>query len=318
MRALIVTNMYPNREHPALGVFVRDQVDALRRIEDITVEVFAFAPGSPSAYLQAGARLRARYRHDRFDIVHAHFGLTAWPALAARAGARAVTLHGTDLGHPRSRPITLAALSAYDLVATVSAPLARQVPGWATRKRAVTVLPTGVDLTRFRPIARSEARAALALDPHRPYLLFPADPGRPEKRYGEARRIAGDTPLLTLGGVDPREVPLWINAANAVLVTSEREGFGLAVLEALACDVPVLATPVGIAPEVLSGVPGTHCGPIDDHRGWGEALKPHLSAADPRIHGRRAAERFSADRMAQAVARAWRRISRRDPKLDPA
>ena len=60
-------------------------------------------------------------------------------------------------------------------------------------------------------------------------------------------------PLLTLGAVDPTEVPLWVNAANAVLVPSDREGFGLAVLEALACDVPVLATPVGIAPEVLRG-----------------------------------------------------------------
>ncbi len=51
-------------------------------------------------------------------------------------------------------------------------------------------------------------------------------------------------------------MPLWVNAANAVLVPSEREGFGLAVLEALACDVPVLATPVGIHPEALASVAG--------------------------------------------------------------
>ncbi len=57
--------------------------------------------------------------------------------------------------------------------------------------------------------------------------------------------------LLTLGAVAPERVPLWVNASNAVLVPSEREGFGLAVLEALACDVPVLATPVGVHPEAL-------------------------------------------------------------------
>ena len=50
-----------------------------------------------------------RYRGRRFDIVHAHFGLTAWPALAVRNRARVVTLHGTDLRHPRSRRITRAA-----------------------------------------------------------------------------------------------------------------------------------------------------------------------------------------------------------------
>ena len=58
-------------------------------------------------------------------------------------------------------------------------------------------------------------------------------------------------------------MPLWVNAANAVLVPSEREGFGLAVLEALACDVPVLATPVGITPEALEGIAGTLCAPFD-------------------------------------------------------
>ncbi len=47
-------------------------------------------------------------------------------------------------------------------------------------------------------------------------------------------------------------MPTWMNAANAVLVTSDNEGFGLVAVEALACDVPVLSTPVGIAPFLLA------------------------------------------------------------------
>jgi glycosyltransferase involved in cell wall biosynthesis len=89
-----------------------------------------------------------------------------------------------------------------------------------------------------------------------------------------------------------------------VLVTSEREGFGLAVLEALACDVPVLATPCGIAPEALSGVPGTYCGPFELSR-WRTELAAHLTAADPRVPGRDRAERYSAAAMASRVADAW-------------
>ncbi len=127
MRALIVTNMYPTAERPALGSFVRDQVEALRRITDVDVEVFSFDPGSAGAYARAAAELRHR-RDDRFDIVHSHFGLTAWPALAARGKKRLVTLHGTDLVHPRSRAITLAALRLYDRVAVVSPALAGEVP----------------------------------------------------------------------------------------------------------------------------------------------------------------------------------------------
>ncbi len=304
MRALIVTNMYPSPAQPALGSFVADQVAALRRTGEAEVEVFAFRPAGPRAYPRAARSLRAGYAARRFDIVHAHFGLTTWPALAAHARARVVTLHGTDLAHPRSRAITLAGLRLNDLVGVVSEPLSAKVPGWAAGGR-VAVLPCGVDMHRFRPIPRAQARRALGIPAGGPYLLFPADRERPEKRHDLARAAAGDTPLLTLGQVDPVQVPLWVNAANAVLVPSEREGFGLAVLEALACDVPVLATPVGIAPEALSQVSGTLCAPFDAER-WRTALAPHLRTSDPRISGRARAQAFSSDVMARRVLEAWR------------
>jgi glycosyltransferase involved in cell wall biosynthesis len=310
MRALIVTNMYPSREHPSRGSFVADQVAALRRANAAEVEVFAFAPGGARAYARAATALRRAHARERFDIVHAHFGLTLWPALTARASRRLVTLHGTDLAHPRSRPITLAGLRLQDLVATVSEPLQRELPAWAVPSAKTAVLPAGIDLSRFTPLPRADARAQLGLDPDRPYLLFPADPARPEKRFDRARQLADRTRLLTLGDVEPDHVRLYINAANAVLVPSEREGFGLATLEALACDVPVLATPVGIAPEALAGVRGALCAPFD-RATWTAALELHLRAEDPRIEGRERATRYSTDAMAARVIDAWRALLRR-------
>lgn len=306
MRALVVTNMYPSDGDPALGSFVRDQVEALRGLAGIEVDVFAFAPG-PRGYVRAAWALRRRSRRERVDLVHAHFGLTAWPALAWRGAPRALTLHGTDLRHPRSRRITRAALPLIDLPATVSASLGALVPG-AGRRRRVAVLPCGVSLERFRPLPRAAARERLGLDPDGRYVLFPADPARPAKRHDLALEAAGDARLLTLGRVDPREVPWWVNAANAVVVPSEQEGFGLAVLEALACDVPVLATPVGVHPLALAGIPGAYCGPWD-RDAWRAALQPHLEAADPRVPGRARAELFSARRMAARVAVAWRELA---------
>jgi glycosyltransferase involved in cell wall biosynthesis len=241
-----------------------------------------------------------------FDVIHAHFGLTLWPALALRGAPHAVTLHGTDLVHPRSRAITLAGLRFADLVAPVSEPLAELVPSWAVRGRQ-TILPMGVNTERFHPIDRLEARRALGLDAAGPYLLFPADPSRPEKRFDRARELAGDTRLLTLGHVEPSEVPLWVNAASAVLVPSERESFGLSVLEALACDVPVLATPVGVAPEALSRVAGAYCGPFDQ-AAWRAALAPLLAQPDPRVDGRQRAQAYSVPVMAERVLEAWRSL----------
>ena len=310
VRALVVSNMLPDAAHPERGSFVRDQVTALRSLDGTGRRALRVSPRAGERWharlldLRRGFR-RRRAGNERFDVVHAHFGLTAWPALAVPARVRALTVHGTDLRHPRTRLATRAALPLIDLLAAVSAPLARELPGRAARKRA-QVLPCGVDVERFRPLSRAQARAELGLDAERPYLLFAADPSRPEKRHDRALALARsvEVELLALGSVDPARVPLWINAANAVLVPSDREGFGLAVLEALACDVPVLATPIGIHAEALAGVAGTLCAPFD-LGGWRAALEPYLRASDPRVEGRASAARFSAHRMAERVAAAW-------------
>jgi teichuronic acid biosynthesis glycosyltransferase TuaC len=305
MRALVVTNMYPTPERPPLGSFVRDQVDALRRRGDVEVELFAFGPG-PRALAHAARELRRRYRGRCFDIVHAHFGLTAWPALLARLGPVVVTLHGNDLFVKRSRLATRLALPFTALPAAVSRAFSANLPGAGTRRR-VAVLPVGIDVHRFRPIPRAVARARLGLDPDEPCLLFPHDPARPLKRFDRAREAAAGTRLLTMGGVAPEEVPYWINAANAVIVPSQDEGFGLAVIEALACDVPAFGTPVGIHPVALGGLDGAFCAPWDPAR-WRQALRAPLSQAEPRVDGRSRAELFSADRMAARVVAAWRDV----------
>jgi teichuronic acid biosynthesis glycosyltransferase TuaC len=306
MRALVFTNLYPSAEDPTRGVFVRDQVNALRHIAGLELELFTFSSLGTAGYIEAARRARRRYRGSRFDVVHAHFGLNVWPSLAVEADFHAITLHGTDLVHPRSRVVTAAGLPFMDLVAPVSEPLREKLPRRWVRGR-VEVLPCGVHLGRFRRVDRREARRALGLDEAGPYLLFAADPARLEKRYDRALSVAGDVPLLALKAVDPSQVPLWVNAANAVLVTSERESFGLATLEALACDVPVLATPVGVAPEVLDGVEGTYCGRFEAAV-WRERLRPLLKAEDPRVDGRAAAARYSADRMGERVYAAWQEL----------
>lgn len=305
MIALVVSNMRADERHPERGSFVRDQVAALRALPEIEVELYEFAPGA-RALARAARELGRRYRRERFDVVHSHFGLTAWPALRVRARARGLTLHGTDLSHPRTRLATAAVLAKMDFVAGVSAALVRQIPSRRVSERAL-VLPCGVDLERFRPLPREDARGALGLDREEDLLLFAADPARPEKRYDRAAALADacDARLLTLGGIAPERVPLYVNAADAVLVPSEREGFGLAVLEALACDVPVLATPVGVHPEALAGVAGTLCAEFELER-WRAALAPHLEGQATRIAGRPRAQAFSTHAMAEQVAGAWR------------
>jgi glycosyltransferase involved in cell wall biosynthesis len=307
VRALVVSNMRPDAAHPERGSFVRDQVAALARLEGVDVQLHEFPPGA-AALVRAPLELRRRFGHGRgrLDVVHAHFGLTAGPSLAVPARVHALTVHGTDLSHPRTRLLTAAALPRIDLLAAVSRELVAELPGERARRRA-HVLPCGVDIERFKPIARAAARAELGLDAAGRYLLFPADPARASKRVDRAHELASrvKAALLVLDGVEPARAPLWVNAADAVIVPSEREGFGLAVLEALACEVPVLATPVGVHREALAGVEGTLCAPFDLET-WRAAVEPHLHAGDARVRGRAAAARFSSGEMALRVLAAWR------------
>lgn len=310
MRVLVVTNFEPDPSAPQRGRWVRDQVEEVRA-RGVEVEVFSFPPGR-GEYVPATRRLRALLRRERFDLVHAHYGLPGWCALLAGARPLLVTFHGTDVRHPLVGALSRRLAWRADLVAAVSRALYEPEAGrpGLPAVPGAAVLPCGPDLARFEPIPRAEARRALGLDPAGRYLFFPANPARPEKRHDRAAALAAacGAELLSGGSIEPERMPLWLNAANAVLVTSDYEGFGMAAVEALACGVPVLSTPVGIAPYALAGLPGCLCAPFDV-AAWGAVAGPHLEAADPRVEGASRAASLGAGRMAERAIEAYRDIA---------
>src|SRR4051794_38410063 len=190
MRILVVTNFVPDAGAPQRGRWVRDQIEEIRRGE-IEVEVFSFPPGS-GQYMSATWRLRRLLKQERFDLVHAHYGLPGWCARLAGARPPLVSFHGTDV-----RPW---------LVGPLSHPLARRADPTAAVSRALfepengrpglppvpgsAVLPCGPDLAPFQQLRRGAARQTLGLDPDGRYLFFPANPQRPEKRADRARELA--------------------------------------------------------------------------------------------------------------------------------
>jgi glycosyltransferase involved in cell wall biosynthesis len=205
------------------------------------------------------------------------------------------------------RPITALVARRCAAVVAVSRELAGICPFPTT-----DVIPAGVDLQRFQPMDRAEARRQLGLPAGERFLLFPADPKRPEKRYDRALALASATGLAlrSYQHTPTEDVPLLITAADAVIVTSDREGYGLACMEALACDVPVLSTPVGIAHEVLPGVTGTLLAPFDAEA-WGAHLRTLMADPDPHVDGRQAVAGHSTDAMARRTIALYREVLRR-------
>jgi teichuronic acid biosynthesis glycosyltransferase TuaC len=135
------------------------------------------------------------------------------------------------------------------------------LPGRLDRGR-LWVVPNGVDLARFRPLDKRASRQALGLDADRKHVLFTAAPDRPEKRYALAQAgvslLDGGVALHALSGRSHADVPLWLNAADAVLLTSTYEGSPNVIKEALACDVAVVSTDVGDVRERIAGIDGCY------------------------------------------------------------
>jgi glycosyltransferase involved in cell wall biosynthesis len=271
VKVLVTTVLYPSPAQPARGTFVRTQVEALRSI-GVDMDVLVFEGRSRKLAYPAGVReMRRRLAAGHYDLVHAHYGFVGWASRLQRRLPLVVSFHGSDLLGRMTPAGEISRLSR--LEAQSSETLGRFVDGvivqsdeMANRLRQaprVFVIPHEVDLQRFRPIDREEARRELGLDPSRRYLLFAANPAIPTKGFPFARRVADevarhedDVELLVVWREAQERLPLYMSAADVLLFPSFQEGSPNIVKQAMACDLPLVATDVGDVTARTAGAPG--------------------------------------------------------------
>ena len=314
LRVLYVTNMWPDETQPWRGPYIRRQADSLARV-GVDLDVLPIRGyASRGAYTSAARETLRRTREGGYDVVHAHYGHSGVVARVQRRAPLVVSFYGDDLLATRTEDGSLTTRSRVEAAVfkqlgrvaaatiTQSAQMERALPA-ALRPRN-HVIPDGVDLERFRPIPRDEARTRLGWDPDETTAIFVADPRIPVKNYPLAeeahRRLSASRPgvrLRVATGVLPDDVPVWMSAADALLLTSHSEGSPNVIKEAMASALPIVATPVGDVPERLSGVAGCHvCEPDPD------ALAAALDSALD--HGRSEEARAAVQSLSgEAVAR---------------
>src|SRR6195256_1007471 len=133
----------------------------------------------------------------------------------------------------------------------------------------VYVIPHEVDFKVFQPTERDQARSELGLSGQKKYLLFAANPKVGVKRFPLARAVADALPhadpsveLLVVCKDTQQRLALYMSACDALVFPSYQEGSPNIVKQAMACNLPIVATDVGDVRQVIGKTRECHiCNP---------------------------------------------------------
>lgn len=258
MRVLVVTNMYPTPEDHSCGTFVHEQVEAVRQMGiDIDV-LYINGRASRLNYFTGIVRFWGRLVRRRYDLIHAHYVHSGVIARLQIGTPILVTSHGSDTKGGEGR-ILRRLVRHVDAFTVTSADN-------QTRLGAAggSIIPCGVNMELFAPMPQDEARKRLGLPTDTKIILY-VGRDHPVKRLDlieEAVRLLrarrSDIELVKAIGVDHEQVPVYVNAADVLVLASESEGSPVVIKEAMACNLPIVSTDVGDVREVISGTDGCY------------------------------------------------------------
>ena len=247
------------------------------------------------------------FKYEKLDVIHVHYAIPhASAAFMAKQILKAenidvpviTTLHGTDITlvgkDPSFEPVVTFSINQSDSVTTVSESLKNDTYDHFQVKRDIEVIPNFIDLERFKRQDKIHFKKAICPDNEK--VIVHTSNFRKVKRIADVMRIfaeinkqipsklllAGDGPervnmerlcrqlgicgdVRFLGKIG--EVEEVLSIADLFLMPSEKESFGLAALEAMACSVPVVSSNAGGLPELnINGKSGfvSNVGDIDD------------------------------------------------------
>lgn len=291
-----------------------------------------------SGFRQAVALAREARRIGA-DIIHAHFAARACEDAMLAAWLSGVpftfTAHGYDVHRepPADYAVRGEAAEAVVTVSEDNARVLRDRHGVPAAK--IRVIPLGVDTVRFRPEGEPEPgllASVIRLHPDKgPDVLLDAAEellsrdvefrleilGDGEMREALRRRLKGPLAerVRLAGWADERAVIDLLGRCSIFVLPSRAESLGVALMEAMACGRPVVATDVGGVPEVLGGDPCGVLVPPENPRALADAIASLLEDRERRrslaeAGRRRVVQEFRLERSVARLEELWRDLTR--------
>ena len=311
MRVLFVTNRYPTESTPGDSPCIAQQRAALEDRGHQVDVLYINSRATKLCYLQALGQVfwRAQILR-RYDVVHAHYGF--YCGLVARAQCNTpllVTYRGSDVFDKNQLSVSrFVAKWATGIIV-----MNRQMKELLGRDDA-RVVPYGVDLEMFRPLPKEDARKQLGLPADVPLILFPYAPTRRGKRFGLIQQaveiLKGEFPGVEVVVIHEKpyeSIPYYMNACDALLLTSITEGAPLSVREALACNMPIVSVDVGDVAEVIAGVEG--CFVVERNPDEIAEKLAQVFRQNKRTQGREVALKMDNAQVAQEIERIYEKLS---------
>lgn len=300
------------------------------RFHEVTVTPYPLFDNYPPYTLALATKMAEVAAYEKLDILHVHYaiphaisGFLAKQILKDHGIKVITTLHGTDItlvGRDESYlPITRFGIEASDGVTAVSESLKRETYEYLNPQKEIEVIPNFVDPARFVKNS-SSIRSMFAREGEK--LLCHVSNFRPVKRIFDVLHIfekvrtkvrskllmIGDGPdrsrgeawcrshgmaddVLFLGNISNLEAV--VGSCDLFLLPSETESFGMAALEALALEVPVIATIAGGLPEVVIDGEVGYLRPVGDVAGMADCAVEILTNPELRHAMGRAARRLA-------------------------
>lgn len=297
MKVLVVTNMYPDAERPYNGIFVAEQIAAIERFHpDVHTEVcFIDGEKGKSEYLKSVGYVNQLIRKGNYDLVHIHFGVSGMYLLSPfkLKVPTIATFHGSDIQPEGGNGWLTIHLSRFvakkaDACITLNKRMDSIVKLY---NRKTFVVPCSVDMDLFKPMNIKKQGNSMR-------IVFPCNRSMWVKDFPLFERVI--KMLKTQYGIDCKgetmenlsrpQVAELMNTADLLLMTSFSEGSPQAVKEALACNLPVVSTPVGDVNVLLNGVKDCY---VAETRDAEELAKLVVKALQRNGHGTTGRERLT-------------------------